>query len=340
MRGWSGGDHALTLETIKRKDPCLRGPGSADTLTDKVRSLSPSRAAVVRTGAAFVVLVTCAGPVYAQSSASTGPAAGGEKALQRAREAWTAGDFDLAPGLYQRALDAGSLRRADVVEAYVRIGSALAVAGKTKPALVALGQAALLDPTFTVPPEAGKKALALAEMARRAQRRVGSLALSAKVSDEVPAGAPFAVEVTLAPGHSAAVDSVGLVVRDSLAARTFQQDSPPDAELHFDVPLRMTLPDALLVVRVQAVDAHNNELVSAEKHVHVASPVVAPSAALGPARPSRSRDRSHASSGFWTTAWPYIIGGAAVAAGGAAVYFASRPTDDVHVGAASVQLVH
>jgi hypothetical protein len=282
--------------------------------------------------------------VYAQSSASTAPPAGGEKALQRAREAWDGGDFDLAPGLYQRALDAGSLRRADVVEAYVRIGSALAVAGKTKPALVALRQAALLDPTFTVPPEAGKKALALAEKARGAQRRVGSLALSAKVSDEVPAGAPFAVEVTLAPGHSAAVDSVGLVVRDSLAARTFQQDSPPDAELHFDVPLRMTLPDASLVVRVQAVDAHNNELVSAEKHVHVARSVVAPSpalAALGPARPSRSRDRSHASSGgFWTTAWPYIIGGAAVAAGGAAVYFASRPTDDVHVGAASVQLVH
>jgi hypothetical protein len=328
------------LETIKREDPCLRGPGSADTLTDKVRSFSPSRAAVVRTGVAFVVLVTCASPVYAQSSASTGPPAG-EKALQRAREAWDGGDFDLAPGLYQRALEAGSLRRADVVEAYVRIGSALAVAGKTKPALVALKQAALLDPAFTVPPEAGKKALALAEKARRAQRRVGSLALSAKVADEVASGAPFAVDVTLAPGHSTAVDSVGLVVRDTLAARTFQQDFPPDAELHFDVPLRMTLPDASLVVRVQAVDAHNNELVSAEKHVHVARPVVEPSpalAALGPAHPSRARDHARSSSGFWTTAWPYIIGGAALAAGGAAVYFASRPTDEVHVGAASVQL--
>jgi hypothetical protein len=174
---------------------------------------------------------------------------------------------------------------------------------------------------------------------------VGALALSAQVPDEVPSGASFAVEVTLAPGHSFLVDSVGLVVRDSLAKRSYQQDSPPDANLHFDVPLRMTLPDASLVVRVQAFDSHDNELLSAEKHVHVAKAAVAPSAALaalGPAQASRARDhaRGSASSGFWNTAWPYIIGGAAVAAGGAAVYFASRPTDEVHVGAASVQLVH
>jgi hypothetical protein len=161
----------------------------------------------------------------------------------------------------------------------------------------------------------------------------------------VPSGAAFAVEVTLAPGHSFLVDSVGLVVRDSLAGRSFQQDSPPDANVHFDVPLRLTLPDASLVVRVQAVDAHNNELISAEKHVHVARAVAAPSlalTALGPAHPSRSSDHAHhaSSGGFWTTAWPYIIGGAALAAGGAAVYFASRPTDDVNVGAARVELVH
>jgi len=295
----------------------------------------------VRTGVAFVVMATCAGPVYAQSSTSAGPPAS-DKALQRAREAWDGGDFDLAPGLYQRAIDAGSMRRADVLEAYVRIGSALAVGGKTRLALVALRQAALLDPTFSVPPEAGKKAVVLADKARRAQRKVGSLALSAQVPDEVSSGAPFAVDVTLAPGHSFLVDSVGLVVRDSLAGRTFQQDSPPEANLRFDVPLRMTLPDASLVVRVQAFDAHNNELVSAEKHVHVTRPVVAPSplATLGPVRSSRTRDHAHDAShgGFWTTAWPYVIGGAALAAGGAVVYFASRPTNEVNVGAPSVEV--
>ena len=310
----------------------------------KVRRFSPSRAAVVRTGVALVVVMTCASPVYAQSSAPTAPPAT-EKALQRAREAWDGGDFDLAPGLYQRAIDAGSLRRADVVEAYVRMGSALAAGGKSKLAVIAFRQAALLDPVFVVPPEAGKKAVALAEKARRAQRRVGALALSAQVPDEVPSGATFAVDVTLAPGHSFLVDSVGLVVRDSLAGRSFQQDSPPDVNLHFDVPLRMTLPDASLVVRVQAFDTHNNELISSEKRVHVARAVAAPSlalTALGPLHPSRSGNHAHGASsgGFWTTAWPYILGGAALAAGGAAVYFASRPTDDVNVGAARVELVH
>ncbi|HEX3342911.1 MAG TPA: hypothetical protein VHS09_00010 [Polyangiaceae bacterium] len=264
--------------------------------------------------------------------------------MQKARDAWDGGDFDLAPGLYQRALDAGSLRRADVVEAYVRMGAALAVAGKSRLALIALKQAALLDPVFTVPPEAGKKAVALADKARRAQHRVGALAVSAQVPDEVPSGAAFGVDVTLAPGHSYLVDSVSLVVRDSLASRTFQQDSPPDANLHFDVPLRMTLPDASLVVRVQALDAHNNELISSERRVHVAKPLVTSSAALaalGPGRSSRSKDHGKASSGgFWSTAWPYVLGGAALAAGGAAVYFASRPTDEVHVGAASVELSH
>jgi hypothetical protein len=174
---------------------------------------------------------------------------------------------------------------------------------------------------------------------------VGALALTAQVPDEVPSGASFAVEVTLAPGHSFLVDSVGLVVRDSLAKREYQQDSPPDANLHFDVPMRMTLPDASLVLRVQAFDAHNNELISSEKHIHVMKPVVAPSAALaalGPVRPARGKDHAHdaSSGGFWNTAWPYILGGATLAAGGVAVYFASRPTDEVHVGAASVQLVH
>lgn len=321
----------------------MRAPDSADTLTSKVRRFSPSRAAV-RTGVAFVVMTTCASPVYAQSSASTGPPPASVKALQKARDAWDGGDFDLAPGLYQRALDAGSLRRADVVEAYVRMGAALAVAGKSRLALIALKQAALLDPVFTVPPEAGKKAVALADKARRAQHRVGALAVSAQVPDEVPSGAAFGVDVTLAPGHSYLVDSVSLVVRDSLASRTFQQDSPPDANLHFDVPLRMTLPDASLVVRVQALDAHNNELISSERRVHVAKPLVTSSAALaalGPGRSSRSKDHGKASSGgFWSTAWPYVLGGAALAAGGAAVYFASRPTDEVHVGAASVELSH
>jgi hypothetical protein len=43
--------------------------------------------------------------------------------------------------------------------------------------------------------------------------------------------------------------------------------------------------------------------------------------------------------GFWHTAWPWVIGGVAtLAAGGAVVYVLTRPTADVNVGSASVNL--
>ena len=45
--------------------------------------------------------------------------------MVRAKAAWDNGDFDLAPSLYQAAITAGGLKRADVIDAYVRIGAAL-----------------------------------------------------------------------------------------------------------------------------------------------------------------------------------------------------------------------
>jgi len=49
---------------------------------------------------------------------------------------------------------------------------------------------------------------------------------------------------------------------------------------------------------------------------------------------------AHRSGGFWSTAWPYILGTVALAAGGAAVWwFGIRPNSDVTVGAPRVTLV-
>ncbi len=298
----------------------------------------------MRTGVVFVAIAAAA-PVYAQNSAATGPPAA-QAALKRARDAWNDGDFDVAPGLYQNALAAGGLSRADVIDALARTGSALAVVGKKKAALAAFRQAALLDPTFSVPPEAGRKAVALADRARKEQHKVGSLAVSARSPDEVSAGAPFAVEVTVAPAAQATlVDTIVLEVRDKLAARAYEQQSPPGANVRFDVPARMTLPDASLVVRVQARDAHGNELLTAERRVHVVRPVVAAPvpAALAPLTRTANAERPAASSGgggFWSSPWPYIVGGTALAAGGAAFYLATRPSPDVNVGAVRVELTH
>ncbi len=301
----------------------------------------------MRTGIVLATITTSGAPVYAQTSASTTPASSDQ--LRRARDAWSNGDFDLAPALYEKALEAGHLTRAETVEAYVHVGAALAIGGRSRGAIAAFRKAALLDPAFDVPPEAGKKANLAAEKARRAQLHGGSLTIVAQVGDEVKSGAPFSVLVTLSPAPTPLVDSVAFQARDSLAGRSYEQvvPLPADGSVRFDVPTRVTLPDASLVVRVEARDVHGNELTSVEKHVHVArarEPAPAP-LVLSPPTPGGDRRVAQGSShegggGFWSTAWPYVIGGAALAAGGATAWFLTRPTADVNVGAVRVELSH
>jgi len=304
----------------------------------------------VRTGVVFVAIAASAGPVYAQSSAGS-DSPPGAASLKRARAAWDDADFDIAPRLFQDAIKAGGLAHDDVVDAYVRMGSALAVSGKKKSAYRAFRNAALLDPGFLVPPEAGKKAMAVASQARRAQVRVGSLTIGAQVPDEVDAGATFGVDVTLAPARTALVDSVTFEARDDQAGHAFEQASPPGSHLHFDVPSRMSISGAKLTIRIEARDVHDNQLAIAEKEVRVASqpvavvvpPAPAKAPPLSPLQPVPALHRDEAvvrasSGGFWSTAWPYVIGGAALAAGGAAAWFATRPTEDVSVLAARVEV--
>jgi hypothetical protein len=110
--------------------------------------------------------------------------------------------------------------------------------------------------------------------------------------------------------------------------------------VHFEVPTRMTLPDAGLLVRVRVADEKDNELLSLEKRVRVKSAVAAPLHPALVALRGNDEERHGSGGGFWHTAWPYVIGGAALAAGGAAIYLGTRPTADVNVAAARVELTH
>jgi hypothetical protein len=292
----------------------------------------------VRTRVVLAVLTASVAPVYAQT--------GDNQFLPQARDAWNNADFDVAPGLYKKALDQGGLARPDVVEAYARIGAAMAIAGKKREASRAFRRAALLDPGFEVPPEAGKVAAALAAAARTAQARSGTLSLDVQVPDQVDTGSAIGIDVTVRPARATPVAKIVVTTRDSLTARSDEQAASvsPGTAQHFDVPARLTLPDATLVVRVRAKDAHDNELVSAEKRVHVAPAAVvpAPVAVLGPAqsRPAK-KEESKDSGGFWSSPWPYVIGGTALAAaGGVTAWVLTRPTDNADVGQVRVQLVH
>ena len=74
--------------------------------------------------------------------------------MKKARAAWDNADFDEAPALYESALSAGGLPSTDVLDAFVHIGSSLAITGKTHAALAAFRYAALVNAGFQVPGEA------------------------------------------------------------------------------------------------------------------------------------------------------------------------------------------
>jgi hypothetical protein len=310
---------------------------ATDSLDSNVRSFLPSRAVLVRTGVAIVALATSAGSVHAQPA---------ESPLAPVRSAWDSGDFDQVPTLCQKALAKGGLGKADALDAYTRLGAALAIAGQKKSAIAAFRRAALIDPAFRVPPEAGKNALALAEAARREQVRAGTLALSFDVTGgDVAPGSSFGVDVSLtAPTRGSPVSAITLDATDTLAGKTYEQRAAASPSVHFEVPSRMTLPDASLLLRVHARDGNDNELAETQRRVRVAPAVPVaqsgPIAALTTPSPARKEDRDRSGGGFWSSPWPYVIGGAALAAGGVTTWFLTRPTDNVDVGSVRVQLVH
>lgn len=283
----------------------------------------------------------------ASASASADPPTPppGAASLSLARGAWKKGDFDVAEPLYVKALDAGGLAPADVVDAYVHIGVARTVLGKNNPALTAFREAALLDAKFVLPSEAGPRAVYLANAARKEKAKFGAIALTVDAPTMVKPGASFTVNATLDAAHLTMAATLTTTVSDALSHKTFTHDEAPAPEITFTVPARMTLPGASLGVRVDALDAHANRLASVDKLIRVegaaASSIAKTDVTHDPSRSGSSaaneKDAAKSHGGFWSSPWPYFIGGVALAAGGAAVFITTRQTDDVSVGAARVQ---
>jgi len=274
-------------------------------------------------------VLSAAATSYAQSP--TPPAGAG--ALSRARVAWQKGDFDLAEPLYKQAIDAGGLPPEDIVDAWAHLGAARAVMGQMKPAAEAFRQACVIDPKFVVPPEAGKRAVQLGEAVRRQNARVGPIAF--QMSDppaSVKAGQAFGIDATLDSKHVPYVAKIGILARDPLTQKTFADSKTADTSVHFDVPGKIALPGATIVIRVDALDAHDNRLATAEKRIQVDGAI-----AKGEPPPPRKSDdepkeQKKEGGGFWSSPWPYVIGGVVLAGAGGAAFYFTRQTDDVSVG--------
>ena len=280
-----------------------------------------------------------AGPVAASEPAA------GSAALRQARAAWEKGAIETAEPLYREAIEKGGLAPPEVLEGYVRLGSIRASLGKKDQAIAAFRAASILDATFAVPTEAGPKGPSLAAQAKRDTAKLGSIQLSVKAPKEAPSGKSFKVTAELDAAHVPVVYRIGLVARDGTSGKEVVAEAKPGESVEIDVASEVTMPNASILVRVDALDKQGNRLASAEERVRVpegssaAAPAVA-AASSGVATSSASRPGDagpRKGGGFWSSPWPYVVGGLALAAAGTAIFFGVRPSDEVSVGQVGVR---
>lgn len=310
----------------------------------------------MRTRTCAALLALACGVVAQPSHAQAPPAAAGADALAAARNAWAQKHFKDAEPLYKSALDHGGLPPDDTLDAYVHLGAARAVLGRTDLSRAAFRQAALIDAHFqvpTLPRVAGRRAGKIAALARRDEAKLGSIKLNATIPQSVPAGESFSVDATLDARHAGVTAKIGIDARDPLSGKHFSTNDVAAPTVHFEVPAEVTLPGATLVVRVDALDPHDNRLATREQRIQVEAgdtPAVtdlpksagavaadAPATLTFDTDSGDRRSKEHGEKhGFWSSPWPYFIGGLVLAAGGAVTYYELRPTDDVSLGAARV----
>lgn len=284
----------------------------------------------VTMGVAALCFATFATTAFAADSS-------GAAALRQARAAWDRGAVSESEGYYRDALAAGGLAPPEVIEGYVRLGAARASAGKKAQAVAAFRAAAILDPKFAIPPEAGPTGSALAARARKDTAKIGAIQLTLSAPKQAPVGKPFTVLVQLDSAHVPIVAKLAVVARDGTSGKETRLEAPVGTNTEIEVPSNLTMPGANLTLRADALDAHDNRLASTDEHVQIGDGATAVATKTSTAPAAAKTETPSRSSGFWSTPWPYVIGGVALASVSTAVYFGTRPPDQVSVGAVDVR---
>lgn len=228
------------------------------------------------------------------------------------------------------ALSRGGLKREQTLECYVKLGSARAVLGRRQEATLAFRQAALLDANFDVPADAGKRAVQAAADVKKQQAGFGVLALKLDAPSSAKPGVALPITVSIDPAHTTLFARVGLVAKEPSTGKTFNFENAPAEKMQFTIPASLTLPNAALTIHVDALDKNDNQLASAEAHVHV----------TGDVKSSEDTGTKKPGGGFWSTPWPWVIGGAVLAgaaAGTVGLYFGLQGNGNVNVGAPTVR---
>ncbi len=281
--------------------------------------------------AALAVVLSIASTAFAQ-----------ESLLMQAARAWETAELTKAADLYDKALKDGGLQPSDVLVAYTRIGTVRAATGRTNEALSCFRSAAALDPSFELPLEAGPKARALYKKARAtAERQGGKLEITADVPDQSAPDTEFSVVARIPETFVPLINDVGITVSDPSVSsmKPWTEKKPAEGTIKFEIPGKVVIAGANLLVRVDALDGHNNRWASTQSRVQVAAakeasspdPTQEPLHATKSEGSEQPNDASEPGGGsFWSSPWPWIIGGVVVA-GVTASYFLTRPTEDVTV---------
>ncbi len=257
----------------------------------------------------------------------------GAASLKRARAAWSGNDMGSAEAFYREAIAKGGLAPDEVLEGYVRLGTARLLLGRKEQSLAAFRAAAVIDNAFETPPEAGAKGEQLALGAKKDMAGVGTLVVGISSPAQVKGGQPFSVRAKIDDSHSRIITRVALLARDGSSGKELYLISPPATVVDFEIPGSSVLPGSTLVLRVDAVDSHDNRLASAESRVEVAG---APVVVVLPKKPTHEPARKKEGS-FFSSPWPYVLGGALLAGAGATIFMLTRPTDDVTIGTVGVR---
>lgn len=273
--------------------------------------------------------VTALGPsvVWAQGD-DDGKANAPKGTLAQAADLWEQAMLTESAPLYEKALKEGGMFPSDVVLAYARIGTVQALLKQKEAALSSFRVAAVINPEFELPSESGKLAKDLYEKARKdAAAQGGKLEVSVSAPERVDANKTFQVTAKLDEAFAPVVEKIGIEVKDTMTkGKEWKSDQPSTASVTFDVPARYVPGSTTLLVRVAALDQYGNRWAMQEARVKVReSKVVEAPAEAPPAEEKKSK-------GFFSTPWPYAIGGAVLVVAGV-IFFATRPPSEVPVGA-------
>lgn len=308
---------------------CLHPLKSLDTLIVTVPRFRHALSAI----AAAIVFASLAPPASAEPASSM--------SLNHARNAWDRGDVSGSESAYKTAIENGELSPSEVVESYVRIGCSRVLLGKKEAAQNAFRAAAVLDPSFVVPSEAGQKAVQVAAAAKKDVAKFGGISLTITAPATAPIGKAFTVGAELDHSHLTIVKRLAVVAREGTSGKEYKHEEATAEHVDFTIPGDLLMPDASVLVRVDALDSYNNRIATQSSRVK-ADNGDAKAGPVGPVSHDKTQRTTDAkpkgeSKSFWSTPWPYVIGGAVLAGAGTAAYFQFRPTDNVTVSSVSVR---